>query len=163
MVRARSAAVRTSVGRAATRSTPPKGVSRRPSMERSARRCQRSSPRRADEGRTQSRKRRADERTRTADLASLRVCGQGLLGVAGDCKFRISRRFSLLWFAVHFTVLRSRWCQSGVNIILIFARHPRPPAASQIQSMSLPTGWAKSRLGHRPEGFAIRPSREYGV
>jgi hypothetical protein len=67
------------------------------------------------------REQRADERTRTADLASLRVCGQGLLGVAGDCKFRISRRFSLLWFAVHFTVLRSRWYQSGVNIILIFA------------------------------------------
>src|SRR5215216_4428888 len=68
MVRARFAAVRTGVGKAATLSTLPKGGSRRPSMERPARRCQRSSPRRADEGRTQSRKRRADERTRTALL-----------------------------------------------------------------------------------------------
>jgi len=68
MVRARSTAVGTGVGKAATLSTLPKGGSRRPSMQRPARRCQRSSPRRADEGRTQSRKRRADERTRTADL-----------------------------------------------------------------------------------------------
>ena len=67
-VRARSGAVETGVGKAATLSTLPKSGSRRPSMERPARRCQRSSPRSADKGRTQSRKRRADERTRTADL-----------------------------------------------------------------------------------------------
>ena|SRR5215208_102251 len=36
---------------------------------------------------------RADERTRTADLISLRVCGQGLLGVAGVCKCRINKPF----------------------------------------------------------------------
>src|SRR3954468_23475424 len=32
---------------------------------------------------------RADERTRTAYPCSLRVCGQGLLRVAQDCKSRI--------------------------------------------------------------------------
>jgi len=30
-----------------------------------------------------------DERTRTADLVSLRVCSRAFLGVAGVCKFRI--------------------------------------------------------------------------
>jgi hypothetical protein len=30
---------------------------------------------------------------------------------------------------------RSRWCQTGVHIILIFAGHHRPPAASQMQSV----------------------------
>ena len=36
---------------------------------------------------------RADERTRTAFLLQLRVCGQGLLRVAQLCKSRISKRF----------------------------------------------------------------------
>jgi hypothetical protein len=36
---------------------------------------------------------RADERTRTAYPCSLRVCGQWLLGIAGVCKLRISKRF----------------------------------------------------------------------
>ena len=58
---------------------------------------------------------RADERTRTADACSLRVIPQALQGFAGDCKGRISRGFSLLWFARFCTVLRSRWCQSGVK------------------------------------------------
>ena len=31
------------------------------------------------------------------------------------CKSRIFRRISLLRIAVHCTVLRSRWCQSGVK------------------------------------------------
>ena len=30
-------------------------------------------------------KRRADERTRTADLVSLRMCGRAFLSIAGDC------------------------------------------------------------------------------
>jgi hypothetical protein len=42
-----------------------------------------------------SRFRRADERTRTAFLLQLRVCGLGLLGVAGVCKSRINKRFSV--------------------------------------------------------------------
>jgi len=35
---------------------------------------------------------RANERTRTADLISLRVCGQWLLSIAEGCEFRISKR-----------------------------------------------------------------------
>ena len=38
-------------------------------------------------------KSRADERTRTADLTSLRVIGHVLQGCAGDCKCRIFKRF----------------------------------------------------------------------
>jgi hypothetical protein len=67
------------------------------------------------------RKRRADERTRTADLPSLRVIIHVLQGFAHPCKFRISKPVSFLWLAVHCTVLRSRWCQSGVNIALLSA------------------------------------------
>ena len=40
--------------------------------------------------------RRADERTRTADLVSLRVITQALQGCAEACKCRISKRLSLL-------------------------------------------------------------------
>ena len=36
---------------------------------------------------------RADERTRTADLISSRVCGQWLPRVAGGCKFRLGKGF----------------------------------------------------------------------
>jgi hypothetical protein len=43
-------------------------------------------------------KQRADERIQTADLLHLRVIIQALQGFAGCC-----------------TVLRSRWCQSGVK------------------------------------------------
>ena len=46
---------------------------------------------------------------------SLRVCGQGLLGVAHACNFRIDRPVSFLCFALCCTVLRSRWCQNGVR------------------------------------------------
>ena len=38
-----------------------------------------------------------------------------LRGFAQACKPLISRRFSLLWLAQRCTVLRSRWCQSGVK------------------------------------------------
>jgi hypothetical protein len=64
-------------------------------------------------------KERADERTRTADLISLRVIIQVLQGLAQGCKSRISKRVSLLCLAPCCTVLRSRWCQSGVKY------HPR--------------------------------------
>jgi hypothetical protein len=50
-------------------------------------------------------KRRADERTRTADLVSLRVIHQALQGCAGDCKSRILRRLSLLQVAARCTAL----------------------------------------------------------
>jgi hypothetical protein len=59
---------------------------------------------------------RADERTRTADLTSLRVIHQALQEFAGPCKTRSCRQLCLLWVAVCCTVLRSRWYQSGVNI-----------------------------------------------
>jgi hypothetical protein len=64
---------------------------------------------------------RADERTRTADLISLRVITQALQGCAEDCKYRIFRGGSFLRFAACCTLLRSRWYQSGINIIRIFA------------------------------------------
>jgi hypothetical protein len=40
-------------------------------------------------------KQRADERTRTAYPCSLRVCGQRLLSVAGVCKSRIYKGYSV--------------------------------------------------------------------
>jgi hypothetical protein len=63
---------------------------------------------------------RADERTRTAYPCSLRVIHQALQGFAEACKFRIFRRLSMLRIAGCCTVLRSRWCQIGVNTILVF-------------------------------------------
>src|SRR5215211_3325767 len=78
---------------------------------------------------------RADERTRTADLISLRVIHQALQGLAQDCKSRISKRLSLLRVAACCTVLRSRWYQSGINIALMLVSHHRPPAARQILPM----------------------------
>ena len=61
------------------------------------------------------RQKRADERTRTADLVSLRVIHQALQGLARGCKSCIPKRFPLLGVARCCTVLRSRWCQSGVK------------------------------------------------
>ncbi len=46
---------------------------------------------------------------------SLRVIGQALQGFAQGCKCRISTPVSLLRLALRCTVLRSRWCQSGVR------------------------------------------------
>jgi hypothetical protein len=47
---------------------------------------------------------------------SLRVIGHALLGCAGACNTRISKGVSFLRFAPRCTVLRPRWCQSGVNV-----------------------------------------------
>jgi hypothetical protein len=58
---------------------------------------------------------RADERTRTAYPCSLRVIHQALQGFAQPCKCRISKRLSLLRFALCCTVLRSQWYQSGIK------------------------------------------------
>jgi hypothetical protein len=60
-------------------------------------------------------KKRTDQRTRTALLFHLRVIIQALQGLAEGCNSRISKPFSRLWTATCCTVLRSRWCQSGVN------------------------------------------------
>ena len=60
-------------------------------------------------------KQRADERTRIAFLLQLRVIIQALQGFAGDCKCRIFRGISFACLAACCTVLRSRWCQSGVR------------------------------------------------
>jgi hypothetical protein len=46
---------------------------------------------------------------------SLRVITQALQGCAVDCKCRIPRPDSLLRVAACCTVLRSRWCQSGIT------------------------------------------------
>ena len=48
-------------------------------------------------------------------LLQLRVMNRTLLGFARACKSSISKRVSFLQFAACCTVLRSRWCQSGVN------------------------------------------------
>jgi hypothetical protein len=52
----------------------------------------------------------------------LRVIHQALQGFAQVCKSRISKGGSLLWVAACCTVLRSRWCQSGVNIGIAASR-----------------------------------------
>jgi hypothetical protein len=60
-------------------------------------------------------KKRADERTRTADLISLPVIIHVLQGFAQGCECGISKPVSLLRLALCCTVLRSRWCQSGIR------------------------------------------------
>src|SRR5918995_7395127 len=47
------------------------------------------------------RKKESRRGTRTADLLQLRVCGQRLLKVAGVCKFRIGKGFSVPCIAHH--------------------------------------------------------------
>ena len=72
----------------------------------------------------------ADERTRTAFLL-ITSDHSGVAGVAQACKSRISKPVSFLCLAPCCTVLRSRWCQSGVNIVLISAYH-RNSESSQV-------------------------------
>jgi hypothetical protein len=57
-------------------------------------------------------------------ICSLRVIHQALQGFARGCKSRIYKAVSLLWFALCCTVLRSRWCQSGVKRQHIFGGCP---------------------------------------
>ncbi len=64
--------------------------------------------------------RRAD--SNRLPLLQLRVIIQALQGFAQACKSRISRQFSFLRFALRCTVLRSRWYQSGINVILVSTR-----------------------------------------
>jgi hypothetical protein len=68
---------------------------------------------------SKSSKRRAYERTRIADLISLRVIGQALQECAGACKSRISKPVSFLCFVLCCTVLRSRWYQNGIKRSLV--------------------------------------------
>ena len=104
-----------------------------------------------------SRLQRADERTRTAVLISLQVNYHSLQGCARGCKSRISKGFSYLCLAWRGTVLRSRWCQSGVNITLVstFDRapgnrfHERPRKAVN----------SPSALGNGPRKGANLPGR----
>ena len=79
------------------------------------------SPWRDLSGRHDPYKKRADERTRTADLSSLRVIIQALQGFAQACKCSIFKPVSYHWLAVRCTVLRSRWCHRGVKIAFVFA------------------------------------------
>ena len=63
--------------------------------------------------------RRAD--SNRLPLLQLRVIGQGLQGLQGfaqACKSRIDKQVSYLCLALCCTVLRSRWCQSGINVAL---------------------------------------------
>ena len=70
--------------------------------------------------RSPSRFKRADERTRTADLISLRVSGQWLPAVAHGCQSRISKVFSLappsvLHRIAHAVV--SKWYQQRTIVV----------------------------------------------
>jgi hypothetical protein len=62
---------------------------------------------------------RADERTRTVDSISLRVITLALQGFAQECMSPISKGFSSPFLAPYCTILRSRWCQSDVNTVLV--------------------------------------------
>jgi hypothetical protein len=90
-------------------------------------------------------------RTRTADLLQLRVISQVLQGLAGVCKSRISKPIFLLCLALCCTVLRSRWCQSGVNITLVSTSTQDvlvlvPPPSSQGNQLLKRRATAASRL-----------------
>jgi hypothetical protein len=78
---------------------------------------------------------RADERTRTADLPSLRVINHVLQGFARACNTRIDKRRTLLLLAVSCTVLRSRWCQSGVRNRPHPLRVPHVASSTPINSL----------------------------
>jgi hypothetical protein len=81
---------------------------------------------------------RADERTRTAFLLQLRVINSVLQGVAPACKSCISKPISLPQLALCCTVLRSRWCQSGVNVTVVFPWHWCDMCFFRSQSRKLP-------------------------
>src|SRR5215217_8693517 len=68
---------------------------------------------------------------------------QALQGISRGCKSCISKGYSFLRVAPHCTVLRSRWCQSGVN--------PRKGAHSTESSKE-----GKTSLGDESAG-ALRP------
>jgi hypothetical protein len=53
-----------------------------------------------------------------------------LEGLAQGCKCRISKPVSLLCLGLCCTVLRPRWCQSGVNITLVSAGTPSSTPSS---------------------------------
>jgi len=60
----------------------------------------------------------ADERTRTAFLL-ITSDPSDVAGICTALQIRISRLVPFHWFALCCTVLRSRWCQSGVKIALV--------------------------------------------
>jgi hypothetical protein len=68
---------------------------------------------------------------------SLRVRQWTLLEVAQGCKPCINRAASILYVAQRCTVLRSRWCQSGVNIAL-GARTIETPSGARRDAHNLP-------------------------
>src|SRR5215207_5497327 len=91
---------------------------------------------------------RADERTRTADLL-ITSDTSGVAGVCTGLQIPLSRPVPVLCLAQRCTVLRSRWCQSGVRSSWIMLRRflcarcaskdkDRLPATEQIQPRLLP-------------------------
>jgi hypothetical protein len=118
------------------------------------------------------RSRRAD--SNRLPLLQLRVCGHALQELAEGCKTRIPRRLSLLQVAASCTVLRSRWYQSGVNIILVYAfdgglsragstpfpaRQPTYQAPCQPQPLPSPSGASLASCKtprKRPETVPLR-------
>jgi hypothetical protein len=80
-----------------------------------------------------------DRESRRADSnrwpSILRVIGRALQRFAQECKSCISKRLSLLQVAERCTVLRSRWCQSGIKSLSYL-----PNTAVRFYSL-----WSKSR------------------
>src|SRR5215210_8142375 len=124
----------------------------------------------SDEQAMTSNSRRADDRTRTADLLQLRVIGQALQRCAGGCKCRISRRLSLLWVAACCTVLRSRWYQCGIKRPPVMHRGRYPTSGLSLLSPfpvceGTPHLWIATLTGYRlwadapPKGWTKRRAR----
>src|SRR5918995_30019 len=109
-----------------------------------------------------SKSRRAD--SNRLPLPQLRVCGQALQELAWGCYSRISKRFTLLWVAACCTVLRSRWCQSGVRICrlaYIVSLGPYPQAGELWRSSTLQD--PQSVLDRRADGSRMIDPPSFGL
>src|SRR5215213_2442802 len=100
---------------------------------------------------------------------SLRVCGLGLLSVARACNSRIDKPVTFLWLPLCCTVMRSRWCQSGVNFTshllgqwvprvgstAFFARHPRPLSPCSLQPLASPLDASVAKCRGFSDGLGL--------
>ena len=97
-------------------------------------------------------KKRADERTRTADLESPATSDtSSVAGVCRGLQMRIFRGVSFPCLAACCTVLRSRWCQSGVKIALVAPGEREGAYTARTKAASLNT--APTMMHFRPSLF----------
>jgi hypothetical protein len=89
---------------------------------------------------------RADEQTRTAYPFSLRVIIYVLHGYAQACQTRITKPISFLCLAPCYTVLRSRWYQSGI----------RSSSGAEKRSRFIVMGVMTAILARKPPTYAFR-------